>query len=1158
MGVIDLIAKLKTNIISWYEFKPNSKILNLTNGFNFDVPNCKVVNQAEGNNKYDYAVLIGIEDLEELNSKIDLALDSLNKSGTILLACDNKFGIKYFSGIRDGLKVYESIISDRLVSLYDLKNTFKNKDLKYKFYYCLPDYKETNVIYTDEYMPDAESINTRDLLILPSDETQQFSQRKAFIELLDNPEDFKALCNSYFVEVSREEIKTDIKYVNFEVYRNDNYNIKTVMHKDYIAKSANCDEAKEHINQIIKNIELLKQYNINTLDSFEDGIVKSKLAPGDSLTLEKVVQNVYSKQGEQKALDLIKRFKEQVIDKQPIIDGVPEKTVFDEYGMKVDNTILSKFHFIEKALIDLITRNIFYIDDEFYAYDQEWLIENCPIEFIYYRNILFGGQINNYISTEEQFKNLGIQEYSKIFDELEEKIQVKIRNNEVWKAHVNTVSLTGKKSVLSSGLIDDKLKKQLIESSKQNAKYKYDNEILENNLKHSELNAKQQKDRGDYFENELAIIRKSLSWKIISPFRYLARIINPFYKGGLKDRLMPPGGYIRYKYEKHQHEKLMKVIASGFEKYTDHATAMYWAELVEKANNEKAVRGHTCPYDYWMDENDPTEEDFENQRKVVFENQPKISILTPLYKTDINFFRELLFTLHKQTYSNWELCLADGSPEPLVEIQKMIEKEPRVKYKVLEKNDGIAGNTNEALKMATGDFIALLDHDDLLTFDCLYEVVKAINENPDVQFIYTDEDKIEFFGRQRFGPNFKSDFAIDLFRGNNYLCHFSLFRRDVMDKLEGERNDYNGAQDFEIFLRMSEIVDHKNIIHIPKILYHWRLSAASTAGNSDAKPYAYISGKKAVEDHLKRLGLKGQVDFGAGAGLYRIKYDVIGNPKVNIIIPNKDEYQVLKNCVETILSKTTYDNYEIDIIENNSESQEIFDYYNELKNNPKIKVFYFPEKGFNYSKLINYGVKNTDGEFVIQLNNDTELITPDWLEQMIGFCQREDVGAVGAKLFYLDETIQHAGIIIGANKVAAHAFRGLPNGMFGYGVLDSTTRDVSSVTGACLMTKRSLYEQVGGMDEEHFAVAFNDLDLCLKLRKLNKLIVYVADVQMWHYESKSRGDEESYKKKQRFDSEINTFMDKWKDIFEKGDPYYNKNLSLENDQYEIRKDKVTY
>ena len=561
-------------------------------------------------------------------------------------------------------------------------------------------------------------------------------------------------------------------------------------------------------------------------------------------------------------------------------------------------------------------------------------------------------------------------------------------------------------------------------------------------------------------------------------------------------------------------------------------------------------------YQKWISANEPTEEELEEQRKHKFSNQPKISIIIPMYNTPVKFFGELVDSLINQTYTNWELCLADGSNEENPELKDIYSKDSRIKYKFIGENKGISGNTNEALTLATGDFIGLLDHDDILPIFSLYEVVKCINEHPEVEFIYTDEDKFEEVGGKRYDPYFKSDFGPDTLRANNYICHFSVFRKDLMEKLGGFRSDFDGAQDYDILLRMSEIAEH--IYHIPKILYHWRVHELSTAkAGAHAKPYAYEAGKKAVQAHIDRLGLKGTVEAGNTLGTYKVNYEVIGNPKVSIIIPNKDYASTLKVCLKSIIKLTTYKNYEIIVVENNSTEDETFEYYKKIDGKDNIKVVYYPEKVFNYSAIINFGVRNCTGDYVIQLNNDTELLTPNWLQEMLGFAQREDVGAVGVKMYYPDRTIQHAGIIVGIGGVAGHVFKNIPKNLHGYFSKDAMIQNLSAVTAACIMTPRKIYDDVGYMDEE-FKVAFNDVDFCLKIRETGKLIIYTPYVEFLHYESKSRGYEDTVEKQQRFKGEIDRFYSKWQGFLDKGDPYYNINLRLDNDQCAIKECKVTY
>lgn len=564
----------------------------------------------------------------------------------------------------------------------------------------------------------------------------------------------------------------------------------------------------------------------------------------------------------------------------------------------------------------------------------------------------------------------------------------------------------------------------------------------------------------------------------------------------------------------------------------------------ERLNDEESIS-----YEKWFERHKADKNELEAQRKHKFSYSPMISILVPTYNTPENFLCEMIDSVIKQTYVNWELCIADGNSSSK-EIEKVLkkysDKDDRVKYIMLSENKGISDNTNAALELAKGEFIGLLDHDDLLAPNALYEIIKAINENENVDVIYTDEDKISIDLKTHFQPHFKPDFNIDLLRSNNYICHFFVVRKKIADNIGGFRSEYDGSQDYDFIFRCTDMA--RNIVHVPKILYYWRMHQNSVAENPQSKMYAFEAGKRAIENNLTTHGIKGQVEHLEILGFYRVRYEVKGTPKVSIIIPNKDEKDTLKTCVESILNKTTYQYYNIIIVENNSETTEIFDYYKKLEKNHKIKIIYWQGE-FNYSAINNYGVQYSDGEYIVLLNNDTEVINGTWLEEMLGVCQREDVGIVGAKLLYPDDTVQHAGVIIGSGGIANHAMTGLNKDDPGYFAKAIIQQDLSAVTAACLMIKEKVFVEVGGL-EEKLRVAFNDVDLCLKVGKKGYKIVYNPFALLYHYESKSRGKEDNLDKILRFENEIKYMECKWKDILENGDPYYNKNLSLRaNDCY---------
>ncbi|MBA4701143.1 MAG: glycosyltransferase family 2 protein [Ruminococcus sp.] len=570
-----------------------------------------------------------------------------------------------------------------------------------------------------------------------------------------------------------------------------------------------------------------------------------------------------------------------------------------------------------------------------------------------------------------------------------------------------------------------------------------------------------------------------------------------------------------------------------------------------KKNGLKGLRKHIWSfvnaegksYQQWYEENKATEAELKKQRERIFGWQPKISIIVPTYKTPEKFLRDMIDSVINQSYTNWELCIADGSGgDKAVEdiLCEYAHTDSRIRYSILKENLGIAGNTNAALDLVTGEYVGLFDHDDILTPDALYEIVNALQESR-YDILYTDEDKMSGDGGEFNDPNFKPDFSMDLFRSHNYITHFFVVKADIIREVGGFRKEFDGSQDYDVMFRCIEKAKH--IKHIPKILYHWRIHMNSVAGDPSSKMYAYEAGKRAIEEHLQRVGIKATVEHVGLWGMYHVKYEVVGEPKISIIIPNKDHIEDLKICIDSIQEKSIYKNYEFIIVENNSEKEETFEYYRNLENKySNIKVVYWEGK-FNYSSINNFGVQYASGDYLLFLNNDTEIITGDALSEMLGICMRQEVGAVGAKLLYADDTIQHAGIVIGFGNYAGHVHIGLKRDDYGYMVRARINCNYSAVTAACLMTKKELFEKVGGFDER-FEVACNDVDFCLKLREESKLVVYNAFSEWYHYESKSRGYEDTPEKLKRFEKEVERFQEKWPEILEKGDPFYNPNFAI--------------
>ena len=573
-----------------------------------------------------------------------------------------------------------------------------------------------------------------------------------------------------------------------------------------------------------------------------------------------------------------------------------------------------------------------------------------------------------------------------------------------------------------------------------------------------------------------------------------------------------------------------------------------WREYLDKV---RIIRKETniFTYDDWIVENEPKREAYETQRNYPFETKPLVSILTPAYNTPIEYFGELMASLQAQTYDNWELCLADGGSkeETIAAFREWQKKEPRLKLNLLGKNLGIAGNTNAAADLAQGEIVAFLDHDDILPPDALFEMVRAAADTG-ADFIYSDSDNID--EEQRHSPFFKPDFSPDYLRAINYICHFTVMSRALFEKAGRFRLGFDGSQDHDLFLRATEQAE--KIVHVPKILYHWRAHQESVALNPGSKLYAAKAGIKAVQEHMDRIGMKGRAEGAEGYLFsYRIRADIVGEPMVSIIIPNKDSKKYLKQCIDSILEKTVYQNYEILIVENNSASDEIFKYYDEITGNERVRLATYTG-GFNFSAINNFGVRHAGGEHLLLLNNDIQVITEGWLTEMLMFSQREDVGAVGAKLFFEDDTLQHYGVAVGIMGIAGHTQSGAMSYFPGYFNNLVLARDVMAVTAACMMVKRSVYDEVGGLDEE-FVVALNDIDFCLKMHQAGYYNVLTPYAQLYHFESKSRGYEDSEEKVMRYHREIFRLIDRWEDVMRAGDPFYNPNLTLAGMDYGLRR-----
>lgn len=1182
---IKVISECRKNIISFYPIKKDETVLEI--GANFgeiteelckkarkvvsieskkekaqaiEKRHCKLknleiyvgeLNDINLNEKFDYITLVGdFNNKKDIDLKITQIKKYLKDDGAILLTVNNNFLNEYLKKFKnnDELELEEKIIKNSdFIEINELKDKLNDNNFRSKVYYPMPDYFFTNAIYSDEFLPNEEHVSSRYWEMFDKDNKQEnYIEKNELKEIIKKDKRlFKFFTNSYLIVAQRQE-ENDVKAATYGIFRKKEFRIKTIIKENEVIKTANSEKAQEHINKIKENIDILNKSEINTLDKFENNSVISKFVKNE-LTIDKVIVNLLKENKKEDAINQIRKFKEEILDKfeTATTKDVTEKNVFEKYNIQHDlEKMNNQLTFKKKGLFDLIFQNCFVINDQIYVYDQEWVEQNVPVEFILYRALKNLPEIKKYINIEEIYEIFKIKDFIQVFDELDEIILGNLYDDFTWgihaKAHRKTLEDKNNKEV------EEKTLKQENEISELK-KVVFDKEVHIQNLENEIISCNH---KIKNYENTLAIITNSLSWRITKPLRYFSWMFNPKTNASLFDRILPPGSRTRIKYDEKKAKKLWEEKIAGYRMATDDAGVEYWKgiEHRERLKRERDEARESCgkfsDYEWWMKKNDPTVEELEKQRKHKFKINPKISIVIPLYNTPEDLFRELLFNMYRQTYSNWELCLADGSNEKLDYIEKMC-KDSRIHYKFLGENKGISGNSNEGLKMVTGDYVALLDHDDLLHQNALYEIVNAINKNSNLRFIYTDEDKMTTIDLPRFDPHFKPDFSPDYLRNGNYICHFSVFKKEVMDKLEGFRDEYNGAQDLDIILRMSEIVKPEEIYHIPKILYSWRICDTSTAGNPESKLYAYEAGKNAVQHHIDRLGLKGKVEREPKMyGIYNTKYDIIGNPIVNILIPNKNNYKKLKKCIESITKKTNYYNYEIIIIDDNSEDKETIKYYKEIENNKKIKILKYEQNDSNYAKLINYGAKNSDGDFLVQWNVENEVIGCDWLEILLGYVQFSNIGAVGGKILDKENNILQANIAVGGEKGKIELNKGLSDDVYGYFAKESHTQNVSCVGKNMMICKRKDFEKIGGLNEEF--IGLEDVDFCLSLRNQNLLNIYIPTSQIY---SENIDEEIS-------NEVINGVKEKWNEIYSNGDEYYNKNLSLETNNYKIKNEKV--
>ncbi len=600
-----------------------------------------------------------------------------------------------------------------------------------------------------------------------------------------------------------------------------------------------------------------------------------------------------------------------------------------------------------------------------------------------------------------------------------------------------------------------------------------------------------------------------------------------------------------------RHENPFRIIDKSYARYKKHGYAGMLQRLEKEYNklNLSAVNklGKKSDYARWIAQNEKN-----LQESVALVYNPIVSIITPIYNTDVRYLTHMLNSVLAQTYTNWELCIADdASTNEQVHkvLEKYLKKNVNIKVVYREKNGHISEASNSALALATGKYVAFLDHDDTLAPNALYEMVKKLNENRALKFIYSDEDKIDEKGN-RYNPHFKSGWNREMFFSQNYICHFTMIKRELVTRVGGFRKGYEGSQDYDLFLRVLKLINENEIERIEKILYHWRAVKGSTAYGSGEKEYAHATGQRALQDYFNSLNVDAKVKDGMLPNTYKVDYALLDKPLVSLLVPTRDGHEMLHKCIQSILTKTTYSNYEIIVLDNETKCEKTLQYFEEIKNHKQIKIveYNYP---FNYSAINNFGVKHAKGDIIGLINNDVELISKDWLSEMVSYAVQDGVGAVGAKLYYDNETIQHAGVVLGIGGVAGHSHKYFQKEAYGYFSRLKIVQNYSAVTGACLLVRKKLYEEVGGLDEKNLKVAFNDVDFCLKLQERGYRNVWTPYAEAYHHESASRGAEDNPEKVKRFNAEVEYMKKRWKSKL-KVDKMYNCNLTDKHENFNLK------
>lgn len=1081
------LSPIRENILNWYPFEPEASVLEIGGGFgavtgllcrkcasvtsvepskrraeglfarHSDRDNLNVIignlNDIEFDKKFDYITLIGVLEyacaFTDAPAPLDAFLEKLKcllkPDGKLLIAIENRFGIKYWCGSNeehtgrmfDGINGYEGINSVKTFGKAELTELLeRNGFCSQNYYYPYPDHKLPRTIFTDNHLPTDSSINTNREFYL---EANHFTanEKRILPEMTANGV-FPFFSNSYFVEASQSELPENA--VSFAMLSTDRMPVcavgTTINSNGEVIKFPLSERAVPQIKSLGENYEYLKAHGINMIPQTLNG--EYCVTPFIDLpTADDAACEMLSKGDRAGIIALFDELNNAVMSSSELTespDGAP---------------------ILEKAFIDMNLSNAFIKDGALAFYDQEWMLPETDARFVMYRAIVsFAGLSGDAKLCEELFARFGIS------DELKNKFA---KADSAFLDSVNDYSAV---DFLNSHT------------------YSY-NETLNTSTSIKDLHGallEQCVRSQDATINALFASQGSFRRFLKSKAQIATRRLVPFR------------------------------VRAGF----------------KRLRASKLTEGYR--YDKWM----------KNHKAVPVPKNTsvKFSILVPLYNTDKKFLIQMIESVKKQTYPNWELCLADASDASHRYVEavarRFAERDERIKYARLTENLGISGNTNECRKMASGDYITLLDHDDLILSHALASVATEINKSsPDV--IYSDEDKTDEKNHRHL-PFFKPDFNRDLLYSQMYICHLLVFKSELFDKVGGLSDAHSGAQDYDLMLRFTEHTD--KILHISDILYSWRETSTSTSVNPGSKPYAHDAGKAALDAHLKRVyGDYAHAEDSEYLFVYDARFDLLKNePLVSIIMPTKNGADYVRRCVESILEKSTYKNFELLILDNNSDSADAFECFAELtKRDKRVRVIR-AEFPFNWSKLNNFGIKHARGDVFIFLNNDMYVISPDWIERLAENALRPDVGAVGAMLLYDDGTIQHAGVVVGMNNWADHVFKGMPPEHYGHGFVSPViNRDVLAVTGACLACSRTALRKIGLFNEK-FIVCGSDVEFCINAHKAGLSVMYNANVKLCHYESKSR-DVTAIPKVDFMLSEI-----AYNEYRNGNDPFYNKNL----------------